>query len=113
MSRCLPMLRNVRLVTWNVLWRFEPDWRARERAIMTALEQLGPDVLGLQECWSFDGVSQAHAIADRLGGHAAFDGPSLPPVPQPPEHPDQAGVLMGVGLVSRWPIRPFAGTSCR
>jgi endonuclease/exonuclease/phosphatase family metal-dependent hydrolase len=98
------MLRNVRLVTWNVLWRFEPDWRARERAMMTTLEQLEPDVLGLQECWSFDGVSQAHAIADRLGGHAAFDGPSLPPVPQPPEHPDQAGVLMGVGLVSRWPI---------
>jgi len=26
-------------------------------------------------------------------------------VPLPPEHPDQAGVLMGVGLVSRWPVR--------
>jgi endonuclease/exonuclease/phosphatase family metal-dependent hydrolase len=28
----------------------------------------------------------------------------LPPVPEPPEHADQAGVLLGVGLVSRWPI---------
>ncbi len=98
------MLRHVRLVTWNVLWRFEPDWRARERAILTTLERLGPDVLGLQECWSVDEFSQAHVIAERLGLHAAFDGPSLPPVPEPPEHSDQAGVRMGVGIVSRWPL---------
>lgn len=96
----------MRLVTWNVLWRFEPDWRARERAILTTLERLAPDVLGLQECWATSDRSQTHLVADRLGReHAAFLGPSLPPVPQPPEHPDQAGVLMGVGLVSRWPIR--------
>ncbi|MDQ0893933.1 endonuclease/exonuclease/phosphatase family protein [Agromyces ramosus] len=96
----------MRLVTWNVLWRFEPEWRARERAILTTLERLAPDVIGLQECWGTADQSQAHLFAERLGGvHAAFLGPSLPPVPQPPEHPDQAGVLMGVGLVSRWPIR--------
>lgn len=94
----------MRLVTWNVLWRFDPDWRARERALLTTLERLRPDVLGLQECWGVDGGSQAQVIAERLGMHAAFLAPSLPPVPEPPEHPDQAGVLMGVGLVSRWPI---------
>jgi endonuclease/exonuclease/phosphatase family metal-dependent hydrolase len=32
----------------------------------------------------------------------------LPPVPEPPEHPDQAGVLMGVGLVSRHPIQALS-----
>jgi endonuclease/exonuclease/phosphatase family metal-dependent hydrolase len=96
----------VRLVTWNVLWRFEPDWRAREGAILTTLERLAPDVIALQECWGTADHSQAHLIAERLGmRHAAFLGPSLPPVPEPPKHPDHAGVLMGVGLVSRWPTR--------
>jgi endonuclease/exonuclease/phosphatase family metal-dependent hydrolase len=63
-------------------------------------------VIGLQECWGTADHSQADLIAERLGRmQAAFLGPSLPPVPQPPEHPDQTDVLMGVGLVSRWPIR--------
>ncbi|MFE6254152.1 endonuclease/exonuclease/phosphatase family protein [Agromyces sp. NPDC057865] len=94
----------MRFVTWNVLWRFEPDWRARERGILVTLGRLRPDVVGLQECWGTDGTSQAHVVAERLGLHAEFLAPSLPPVPVPPEHPDQAGVSMGVGLVSRWPI---------
>jgi endonuclease/exonuclease/phosphatase family metal-dependent hydrolase len=95
-------------VTWNVLWRFEPDWRARERALLATLDRLGPDLVGLQECWGTADDSQAHVIARHLGGFAAFAAPSLPPVPEPPEppeHDDQAGVSMGVGLVSRWPIR--------
>ena len=94
----------MRFVTWNVLWRFEPDWKMREDAILTTLDHLQPDVLGLQECWSVGEHSQAHVIARRLGLHAAFGGPSLPPVPDPPEHADQEGTRMGVGLVSRWPI---------
>lgn len=104
MPRGRPTLARMRLITWNVLWRFEPDWRARERALFGVLERLQPDVLGLQECWGVDGGSQAHVVGERLGMHAAFVAPSLPPVPEPPEHPDQAGVLMGVGLVSRWPL---------
>ena len=108
MPRGRPTLPGVRLVTWNVLWRFEPDWRARERGILATLERLQPDVVGLQECWGTGDSSQAHVIAEHLGMHAAFVAPSLPPVPEPPEHPDQAGVLMGVGLVSRHPIRALA-----
>lgn len=95
----------MRLVTWNVLWRFEPDWRARERGILATLERLQPDVVGLQECWGTGESSQADVVARRLGLHAEFLAPSLPPVPEPPEHPGQAGVLMGVGLASRWPVR--------
>ena len=94
----------VRLVTWNVLWRFEPDWRARERGILATLDQLQPDVVGLQECWGVAGRSQAQVIAEHLGMHHAFGAPSFPPVPDPSEHSDQAGVLMGVGLVCRHPI---------
>lgn len=97
----------MRLATWNVLWRFAADWRARERGILATLERVAPDVLGLQECWATRTETQADRIAALLGMHAAFAGPSLPPVPEPPEHNDQAGVRMGVGLVSRWPI---AGT---
>ncbi|WP_350348465.1 endonuclease/exonuclease/phosphatase family protein [Agromyces sp. G08B096] len=97
----------MRLVTWNVLWRFEPDWRARERALLRLLDDLAPDVVGLQESWyDAEGLTQAARIAEHLGTafHHAFAAPSLPPVPDPPEHPDQAGARMGVGLVSRWPI---------
>ena len=91
-------------MTWNVLWRFDPDWRAREAAILATLEHLRPDVLGLQECWGTDDGTQADLIAEHLGMHAAYRAPSLPPVPEPPEQIDQAGLRMGVGLVSRWPI---------
>ncbi|GGI46610.1 endonuclease/exonuclease/phosphatase family metal-dependent hydrolase [Agromyces flavus] len=94
----------MRLVTWNVLWRFAPDWRARERVILSTLEDLQPDVIGLQECWATADETQADRVAARLGLHAVFAGPSLPPVPDPPEHADQAGVRMGVGLVTRWPV---------
>ena len=99
-----PEAPRTRFMTWNVLWRFEPDWRARERAILAVLEEAQPDVLGLQECWGTAEETQAGRLADRLGMHAAFLAPSLPPTPVPPEHPDQQGVLLGVGLVSRWPI---------
>jgi endonuclease/exonuclease/phosphatase family metal-dependent hydrolase len=94
----------MRFVTWNVLWRFDPDWRARERGIRSTLERLRPEVLGLQECWGTEETTQAHVIARWLGTHAAYIAPSLPPVPAPPEHPDQAAVQLGVGLVSRSPI---------
>lgn len=98
----------MRLVTWNVLWRFAPDWRARERAILTTLDDLRPDVIGLQECWATADETQADRIAAHLGLTAAFAGPSLPPVPEPPEHPDQTGVRMGVGLVTHWPVARLA-----
>lgn len=94
----------MRLVTWNVLWRFEPDWQEREAVILEMLDLLQPDVVGLQECWGTDAQTQADVVAAHLGMYAAFAGPSLPPVPDPAEHPGQAGVEVGLGLVSRWPI---------
>lgn len=94
----------MRFLTWNVLWRFEPEWRTRERGILQNLSDLRPDIIGLQECWGTPEQTQSEAIAQTRGMHAAFASPSLPPTPIPPEHPDQDGVLMGVGLVSRWPI---------
>ena len=100
MSYC----RRVRLVTWNVLWRFDPDWTSRHTRILTVMAGLRPDIVGLQESWGTTAETQADTIARSLGGYAAFAAPSLPPPPRPPERPDQQGVSMGVGLVSRWPI---------
>ncbi|MPZ71713.1 MAG: hypothetical protein GEU74_00540 [Nitriliruptorales bacterium] len=94
----------MRIVTWNVWWRFGGNWREREPRIVSRLRDLAPDVVGLQEVWAAAGVTQADLIADALGMHAAFAAPSLPPPPDPPESPDQMGVVLGSGLVSRWPI---------
>lgn len=94
----------MRVMSWNVWWRFGSDWEAREPRILQRLRAADPDVIGLQEAWAVDGVSQADVIADTLGMHAAFAAPSLPPVPVPPETPEQQGVQLGVAVVSRWPI---------
>lgn len=94
----------VRVLTWNVWWRFGPGWRQRQPLLLRHLRAAKADVAALQECWGTCTTSQAHELAAELGMYAAFVSPSLPPPPQPPEHPDQAGVEVGIGLVSRWPL---------
>jgi endonuclease/exonuclease/phosphatase family metal-dependent hydrolase len=91
-------------MTWNVFWRFGGDWREREPGILATLEAYRPDVLGLVETWAGDGTSQPVRIAGTLAMHAAFARTSLPPEPEPVEYHDQAGITVGIGLVSRWPI---------
>ena len=72
----------MRVVTWNVWWRFGDAWRDREPLIAGVLTEVAPVVVGLVETWSGDGTTQAQMIADRLGGfHSAFAPTSLPPAP--------------------------------
>lgn len=40
-----------------------------------------------------------------LNMYSFYGGPSYPEVPDPPETPVQTGVQLGLGLLSRWPIR--------
>jgi endonuclease/exonuclease/phosphatase family metal-dependent hydrolase len=95
----------MRLMTWNVWWRFGGAWREREQGIVAVLELARPDIIGLVETWADGTTTQAQLLADRLGlATAVFAPTSLPPVPVPPEEPTQAGIGMGIGLVSRWPI---------
>jgi endonuclease/exonuclease/phosphatase family metal-dependent hydrolase len=94
----------MRVMSWNLWWRFGDAWRERDRGILATLAALRPDVAGLQEVWGSAGTTQAEQLAERLGMHAAFAAPSLPPPPDPPERPDQAGVEVGVAVLSRWPI---------
>jgi endonuclease/exonuclease/phosphatase family metal-dependent hydrolase len=91
----------VRVVTWNIWWSFGEQWRERHVAIRRTLEELAPDVVGLQEVWGTadSSVHQAQELADALGMHATFATPSLPAPP-----PDAAGQEVGVGVLSRWPI---------
>jgi endonuclease/exonuclease/phosphatase family metal-dependent hydrolase len=94
----------IRAMTWNTWWRFGGNWRQREPGILDVVRRSQPDVLGIQECWGDARRTQAHVIADLLSVYSAFVRVGLPPEPEPVEHPDQADVVMGLGLVSRWPI---------
>lgn len=94
----------IRAATWNVWWLFGDEWHRRERGIVAALEHWRPDVFGFQEAWALGDRTQADALAEEVGLYPAFVEPGYPPTPVPVEHPDQIGVRMGVGLLSRWPI---------
>lgn len=59
----------MRIVTWNVWWRFG-DWEPRQVAISRTLENLEADVVCLQEVWSAEtGEDQAKELAMALGMH--------------------------------------------
>ena len=94
----------MRIMTWNVWWRFGGAWREREPRIAATLARVRPDVVGLVETWKDDRTTQAHVLADGLDMVTAFAPTTLPPLPDPPEEPSQAGVEVGIGLLSRWPI---------
>lgn len=91
-------------MTWNVWWRFGGNWREREPGLVSVVAGQAPDVLGIQECWGTDGRTQAGVIAAAVGAESAFVPVGLPPIPDPPEDATQFGVMMGLGLVCRWPI---------
>jgi endonuclease/exonuclease/phosphatase family metal-dependent hydrolase len=95
----------MRVVSWNLWWRFGPDWKQRQSGILTTLAGLRPDLVGLQEVWADGRTSQAHELARELGMYAVFAAPSLPPVPHPPESRDQEGIELGVAVLSRWPLK--------
>ncbi|WP_315096872.1 endonuclease/exonuclease/phosphatase family protein [uncultured Cellulomonas sp.] len=96
-------------MSWNVWWRFGRSWAAREVGIHDVVGRVGPDLLGLQESWSSADGSQADSLATRTGGYGLFQSSSIPPLPEEPETPDQVGVDIGVGLVSRWPVLEARG----
>ncbi|WP_084599068.1 endonuclease/exonuclease/phosphatase family protein [Actinoplanes subtropicus] len=91
----------MRVMVWNVWWRFGGNWREREVSIGATLETYRPDVLGLTESWSGDGTDQPHRLAAPCGMHAAW-APSF--IPTIMEYAEQPGIDMGLGLLSRWPI---------
>jgi endonuclease/exonuclease/phosphatase family metal-dependent hydrolase len=85
----------LRVLTWNVWWRFGP-WEARQPAIVDTLRALDADIVCLQEVWETrDGESQPRALAEALGFHyVAAAGLGL----------DLAPESLGNAVLSRWPI---------
>lgn len=95
----------VRVMSWNLWWRFGPAWRDRQRGILATLRSSHADVIAVQEAWATGATSQVTEFGTALDMYSFYGGPSYPAVPDPPEAPDQAGVQLGIALLSRWPIR--------
>lgn len=92
----------LRTMTWNLWWRFGP-WQDRRTAILRTLEDVRPDVLGLQEVWGSADENMAGWLAEKLGMEWVW---SRSPV-QDRWHRRNGGdtsVDVGVAVLSRLPI---------
>ncbi len=91
----------VRVVTWNLWWRYGA-WRERRDAIIDELLRVKPDLCGLQEVWSDRGENLAVSVADELGLYMVYA-----PSPAPGKWQRKIGdpsVGIGNAVLSRWPI---------
>ncbi len=85
-------LEGVRLVTWNLWWRFGP-WEQRQPAIRETLLEIDADLILLQEVWAADGRDQAEELGQALGFSVART-----------VDPDGQPQSFGNAILSRWPI---------
>jgi endonuclease/exonuclease/phosphatase family metal-dependent hydrolase len=83
----------VRVLTWNLWWRYGP-WQERREAIAAVLADVAPDVCGLQEVWGTPESNLAGELAERLGMHWCWAVAA--------EAGD--GLCIGNAVLSRWPI---------
>ncbi len=96
----------MRILTWNLWWRYGP-WERRREAIAATLAEVRPDLCGLQEVWGAPGDNSAAELAGRLGMHwcwaAAATGRG---------QGDQE-LSIGNAILSRWPIARTLRCTCR
>jgi endonuclease/exonuclease/phosphatase family metal-dependent hydrolase len=93
----------VRVMTWNLWWRFgEPE--RRRPAILAVLREQRPDLVCLQEVWADGDENLAGWLAGELGLHWAFGAASDQETwrVRVDGGPD---LRNGVAVLSRWPIR--------
>ncbi len=87
------MKNGVRVLTWNLWWRWGP-WEQRQAAIRSTLRNSEADIITLQEVWGEpDGTNQAQGLAEELGFHHVF---------APASAIDS--ISLGNAILSRWPI---------
>jgi endonuclease/exonuclease/phosphatase family metal-dependent hydrolase len=91
----------MRVLTWNLWWRYGP-WRERRDAIAAVVAEVAPDICGLQEVWADSDENLAADLAARMGMHWRWG--SLP-VHHGGTPPDAGRDLrIGNAILSRWPI---------
>ena len=95
-----PLLETrLRVLTWNLWWRFGP-WERRRPAIAATLAELRPDVVALQEVWGEPGGTD---LAAELAGDLGYDHAYASRL-------SIDGVDFGNAVLSRWPITSSAST---
>lgn len=94
-----PAAGSLRVMTWNVWWRFGP-WEQRQSAIAETIGMVQPDILGLQETFGGDPSQVEQLLDDPKAGFAGFH--AVTTIESDPATDD--AVPMGNALVSRWPI---------
>ncbi len=82
----------VKLLTWNLWWRFGPDWKRRQADIAAEISRVGADVCAFQEVFCVDGDDQMDMLTQATG----FDGVAT-------EHKGKR-VQFGNALLSRYPL---------
>jgi endonuclease/exonuclease/phosphatase family metal-dependent hydrolase len=87
----------MRVVSWNVWWRYGP-WERRREAIAATLAEVRPDMCGLQEVCGGARENQAAELAGRLGLHWCWA-----PTTQGAGG-GGSGLFLGNAILSRWPI---------
>jgi endonuclease/exonuclease/phosphatase family metal-dependent hydrolase len=94
----------VRVMTWNLWWRFGPC-AERCKAIRAVLRDVRPDVVGLQEVWSYGADSFADRLAEELGMHCVRAESEVPRRWRR-RLDDPAAAEYGVGnaVLSRYPV---------
>jgi endonuclease/exonuclease/phosphatase family metal-dependent hydrolase len=93
----------MRVLSWNLWWRYGP-WERRRQAIAATLAEARPDLCGLQEVWGGPGENLAAELAERLGMHWCWAVASK-------GHGTGGDELsLGNAILSRWPIVAQAET---
>ncbi len=81
------------VLCWNLAWRFDDGWEAREPLILDVLRAADADVVALQEVWDDGEENQAERLGRSLGLNWTYE--KITPID---------GVDLGLAVLSRWPI---------
>ncbi|MFI1094911.1 endonuclease/exonuclease/phosphatase family protein [Streptomyces sp. NPDC020917] len=91
----------MRVMTWNVWWRYGP-WERRREAILAVLREVRPDAVGLQEVWARGEENLAAWLGERLGMQWTWAASDAPDRWQ--KRIGDGTVGIGNAVLSRWPL---------
>ena len=82
----------LRLIQWNIWWRFGSRWQERQPLILDVLRHIDADIVTLQEVWGDESGDQAAGLAAELGFFSVYEPASF-----------IDGMGLGNAILSRWP----------